>query len=62
MSNPIYDFVKLVLTIFSNLILDHIYKSPGLFEAMVEEDLELFPDNELSGNAFNFPLLLLPMV
>lgn len=54
MSNPIYDFIKLQLTIFIDLIFYCIYKNSRLSKVVAEEHFELFLRDEFDGYILNF--------
>lgn len=61
-SGLIYDYFKLVLTTFFDLIPDPINKNLGLLQAAIEGNLQFFLGNEISDGDFNLPLMLLSTI
>ena len=62
MHGLIYDFFKLILPSFTNLILDYIHESLRFSKTAVDEDFEFFSSDKLSGDTFYFLFILLLMI
>ena len=62
MRGPFHDFFELILTSLFDYILDSIYKGQGFYAAAAEKGFELLLHDRSSSSAFNYLLMILPMV